>query len=184
MNFIVGARQEMHEIFWAGLARNLFEESGGGVTPAHNELYRQFLRSTGVASDRNIAERPFSSHFNERWRKFAREEPIENAVLAIAIYEILDRPDYQSLYDALSGIDERWNLEFFRLHSAVEHFDMFTEFVDWFYKNVDKAGDQFRSVSDFVITTQRDMWIGLLHELESSPRHDPALQQRDRLFVD
>ena len=166
VNFIVGARQEMHEIFWTGLARNLFEESGGGETPAHNEFYRRFLRSIGVASDRGIREVAFSRLFNERWRNFARDSSIENAVLAIAIYEILDRPDYKSLYDALIGIDQSWDLEFFRLHSVVEHFGMFSEFVGWYFSNVDQPQRNFDAVKEFVLDTQRDMWIGLLEGLE------------------
>lgn len=167
VNFIVGARQEMHEIFWAGLARNLYEESGGGETPAHNELYRRFLRTVGVHSDVGIKEARFARVFNERWRNFARDASLEDAVLGIAVYEVLDRPDYQSLHNALVEIDRSWDLEFFRLHSIVEHFDMFSEFVAWYFESVGNPEQRFAGVRDFVLNTQKDMWIGLLSELEN-----------------
>jgi len=34
------------------------------------------------------------------------------------------------MYDALDGIDSSLNLEFFRLHAVVEHFEMFEGFVE------------------------------------------------------
>lgn len=168
VNFIVGSRQEMHEIFWAGLARNLYEEAGGGVTAAHNELYRNFLRSIGIPSDEGLHEVEFSKTFNTRWREFARLAPVDEAVLAVAIYEILDRPDYGSLYDALAGINEKWDLEFFKIHSEVEHFDMFSEFVAWYFEHKKNAQVHFNEVSEFVLDVQKNMWIGLLAGLESA----------------
>ncbi len=187
VNFIVGARQEMHEIFWAGLARNLYEEAGGGITSAHNELYRNFLRSIGLQTDHAIREVGFSRQFNRSWRRFARHEPVDRAVLAVAIYEILDRPDYISLYKGLSGINPKWDLEFFKIHSLVEHFDMFSEFVEWYFDHKETAQADFDQVADFVLGTQKQMWSGLLARLDVAQRarrrargkHPSALAVKD-----
>lgn len=165
--FIAGSRCQMHEVLWSGLARNLYEEAGGGVTPAHNELYRRFLRSVGVFSDDGIEELPFSVEFNQAWRSFASEKPVEEAILAIAVYEIFDRPDYRAFVDAFEGVNDRWDLEFFKVHAGVEHFEMFTPFVEWFYAKFPDAELRFHHVADFVLGKQERMWAGLLETLET-----------------
>jgi hypothetical protein len=175
LNFIIGSRQEMHEILWSGLATNLYGEAGGGVTVAHNELYRRFLRTIGIRSDQDIEELNFSKIFNCLWRDFARSAAVEEAVLAVAIYEILDRPDYTALYKALTGVDETWDLEFFRIHSIAEHVGMFFEFLAWFFEHFDDAISRFDKVSNFVLKVQKDMWLGLLAELEIGRDFDDSL---------
>lgn len=165
--FLAGARSQMHEVLWSGLARNLYEEAGGGVTLAHNELYRRFLKSVGVTSDEGIRVALFAAKFNQRWRTYIEESPVEEAILAIAIYEIFDRPDYRTFLEAFSGIDDRWDLEFFRVHAGVEHFDMFSEFVDWLFRTYADAEAKFYAAADFVLGEQRAMWTGLLEALEA-----------------
>ncbi|NJO93538.1 MAG: iron-containing redox enzyme family protein [Hydrococcus sp. RM1_1_31] len=115
LNFIVGERCGTNEFLWSGLARNLIEELGDGKAPSHNQLYRNFMDCVGASTKDLVDEPLFSSKFNENWRKFCRESPLEEALSAIAVYEIFDQPDYKLFLRAMqkAGVPEA-GLDFFK----------------------------------------------------------------------
>lgn len=165
--FTVGARAPMHEDYWYGLSKNLFEEAGENSKLSHNQLYRRFLTSIGLDGDMAIPTSDVSMQFNEAWFNFVSTESIEKAIAAIAIYEIIDSPDYSALYNALNGVHADADLKFFEVHSVAEHFSMFDKFFFRYTKEAGGKIDDFLPVVDFVIENQNKMWSGLLQSMES-----------------
>jgi pyrroloquinoline quinone (PQQ) biosynthesis protein C len=165
INFIVGERCGVNELLWRGIAGNLIEELGGKNGPSHNQLYRDFLSCVGIDNERSLQEPLFANKFNTHWESFCRNASLEEALSAIAIYEIFDQPDYQLLLDVLqeANVDQR-GLRFFYVHAVAKHFEMFEDTVKWL---MDQENGQaaFESAMKFVFTTQREMWKGLLEDL-------------------
>jgi pyrroloquinoline quinone (PQQ) biosynthesis protein C len=162
LNFIVGERCGVNEFLWSGLAKNLIEELGNGNTPSHNQLYRNFLSCVEVSTEDLAKEPLFSFQFNETWRKFCREAPLEEALSAIAVYEIFDQPDYKLFLRTMqkAGVSEA-GLHFFHVHAAAEHFEMFEDIVSWL-REQPGGKDAFARGKEFVIKTQKKMWLGLI----------------------
>jgi hypothetical protein len=166
INFVVGARCSPVEKEWGGLARNLFEELGGGRTKSHNELYRDFLASVGAGSEDDLSEPPFAAAFNRRWMRYAQRQPIRTALYAIAAYEVLDGPDYAALQHVLSTVAVGVDLTFFEVHAVAEHFELFNELLDDDL-GIQGRGADFGKASRFVLGNQRAMWVDLLQFLEA-----------------
>lgn len=166
LNFIVGERCGVNEFLWSGLARNLIEELGDKNTLSHNQLYRDFLSCVGASSKGLVNEPLFSAQFNETWKKFCREAPLEDALSAIAVYEIFDQPDYKLFLRTMqkAGVTEA-GLRFFEVHAAAEHFGMFEDIVSWL-REQPGGTEAFARGKDFVIQTQKKMWIGLMESLQ------------------
>jgi hypothetical protein len=167
-NFILGARCPDDERYWVGLARNLFEEAGGGVTPPHNTLYRRLLARHCSVPEASLTSPLFAKSFDDAWLDIARSEEIRRALLAFAIYEVLDAPDYQMLYEVLrSSISDDLSLEFFRVHTDARHVELFSDCFDLF--GDDQAfAEAADAMGDKVISLQSGMWAGLLDHLEAS----------------
>lgn len=166
LNFIVGERCGVNEFLWSGLAKNLIEELGNENTPSHNQLYRDFLSCVGVNTEDLVKEPLFSFQFNETWRRFCRQAPLEEVLSAIAVYEIFDQPDYKLFLRTMqkAGVPEV-GLKFFQVHAVAEHFEMFEDIVSWL---IEKPGgkDVFLKGKEFVIQTQKKMWLGLIKNLQ------------------
>ncbi len=162
LNFLLGARCPTHELYWGGLAHNLMEEMGGEHGPAHNELYRWFLQDAGITGEDSLRRPAFAAKFDDEWDDFVQNAPLEEALGAVAVYEILDNPDYQMLLNVMSraGVSPR-GLAFFQVHAKAAHFELFE---DYFRHVSQKPGgmDSLHRANDFVFRTQRDMWAGLL----------------------
>lgn len=168
INFIIGARCPTHELYWGGLAHNLMEELGGDSGPSHNELYRWFLSDAGIADENSLTRPDFAASFDKKWEDYARNAPLEDALGAIAVYEIFDNPDYQMLLSVMSraGISHR-GLIFFKVHARAAHFELFEDY----FRHVSKQPEGIKALErarDFVLDTQREMWSGLLDYLDSN----------------
>ncbi len=165
--FAVGSRAPMHESYWYGLAKNLYEEGGEENKTAHNELYRKFISSIGLDPNMEVPETILSRSFNKTWFDFVLRAPIEQAIAAIAVYEIIDSPDYSALYEALrehSSLD----LKFFEVHSVAEHFSMFNSFFSKYLSKEGNSLEDFVPVADFVLNHQDFMWKELLSSIEQN----------------
>lgn len=166
LNFIVGERCGANEFLWAGLARNLIEELGGKNSPSHNQLYRDFLSCVGVKSEDLLQEPLFAQQFNANWRNFCRNASLEEALSAIAVYEIFDQPDYKLFLRVMQKADlPESGLHFFQIHAAAEHFEMFEDVVSWL-REQEGGKEAFVKGKDFVIQTQKKMWNGLMKSLK------------------
>ncbi len=165
LNFILGERCGVNEFLWAGLAKNLIEELGGRKGASHNQLYRDFLSCIGANSEEFLRPPLFTYKFNTLWEKFCREAPLLEALSAIAIYEIFDKPDYALLLRVIqkTGIPER-GLRFFKVHANAEHFDMFEDTIYWLSKQ-ERGEEILNNGINFVLQTQRMMWEELLRSL-------------------
>jgi pyrroloquinoline quinone (PQQ) biosynthesis protein C len=165
LNFIVGERCGNNDFLWAGLARNLVEELGGGTKQSHNQLYRNFLNCVGSKTELLGDEPDFSADFNQSWRIFCREAPLPEVLSAIAVYEIFDQPDYKLFLRVLTNADiPEVGLRFFQVHALAEHFDMFEDIVVWL-REQPGGYEAFEAGRKFVIQTQQKMWLGLKHKL-------------------
>jgi hypothetical protein len=164
INFLIGSRCGRSEVEWGGLARNLYEELGADHGKTHNQLYREFLAAAGCTSEGNLREPRFARRFNTTWTRFATSEALTTALFAVAAYEVLDGPDYSALHDALRGAIPSGGLEFFRIHAAAEHFELFGDLCDRI-TDVGQAA-AFRKGAAFVLKQQHLMWKGLLQHLE------------------
>lgn len=165
INFVVGARCSRLEGEWGGLARNLYEELGGGRTKSHNELYREFLASTGAALEAELVEPKFAGRFNDAWLQFASGAPLRIALLGVAAYEVLDGPDYSALYAALDLSKPSADLTFFRIHAESHHFDLFHDLLTQDAQSEQDVRNDFEIAERFVLTWQQFMWTGLLQHL-------------------
>jgi ABC-type amino acid transport substrate-binding protein len=163
LNFIVGARCPNDERMWAGLAKNLIEELGG----KHNQLYRDFLKCIYARSEEKLECPKFAQEFNDTWKNFAHTAPLNEALSAIAIYEIFDIPDYRLFLEVLeqAKVPES-GLTFFRVHANAHHFEMFEDTVEWILQQ-EGGQEAFDKATEFVFETQRKMWIGLTECLQS-----------------
>ncbi len=165
LNFIVGERCCHNEVLWSGLAKNLIEELGGKKGVSHNHLYRDFLSCVGIKSEDELIEPDFAAQFNQSWETFCRTSSVAEALSAIAIYEIFDKPDYQLLFNIMKnvGIPPR-GLRFFQVHSVAEHFEMFEDTISWLMTQ--EGGEEaFITSKNFVFQTQQKMWLDLLESL-------------------
>jgi hypothetical protein len=172
MAFVAGARAPMHEDYWCGLAQNLFEEAGEGHKASHNELYRRFLSSSGLDATMQVPVTDLSRRFNRSWFDYVREAPIDQAIAAIAIYEVIDSPDYRLLYDALRSSSIPLDLKFFEVHASAEHFGMFARFFHAYLRQDTCSLEDFLPVAHFVLGLQEEMWIALLASLEEGRTMD------------
>ena len=168
LNFVVGARCPTHELYWAGLAHNLMEELGGNSGPSHNELYRWFLQDVGLPNEAALERPAFATRFDRKWDQFAQRAPLEEALGAIAVYEIFDNPDYQMLLNIMTraGVTER-GLLFFKVHAAAEHFELFEDY----FRHVSQQPSGINTLeraTAFVLDTQKEMWSGLLEHLTAN----------------
>jgi pyrroloquinoline quinone (PQQ) biosynthesis protein C len=170
INFIIGARCPTHELYWAGLAHNLMEELGGESGPSHNELYRWFLNDAGIADENSLSCPKFAAGFDKKWEDYARNAPLEDALGAVAVYEIFDNPDYQMLLDVMShtGVSER-GLVFFKVHAKAAHFELFEDYFRH-VSNQPGGTKALKKATDFVLETQKEMWSGLLDYLAAKAR--------------
>jgi hypothetical protein len=166
LNFLVGSRSSPDEVTWAGLVRNLWEELGGRSGTSHNQLYRQFLNEVGVRSESDLIEPPFAARFNSRWENHCVNAPFDDALAAIAIYEILDQPDYKLLLNIMRGAGlHKRALLFFEVHAKAEHFDLFSDTMAFLLRTREGQTSISRALS-FVRSSQEQMWKGLLHHLQ------------------
>jgi hypothetical protein len=166
LNFIVGARCPPHESFWSGLALNLMEELGGRLGPTHNQLYRDVLMEVDIENEESLPEPEFAHIFNEEWEKYCMFAPLKQALIAIAIYEILDNPDYQTLLSVIKSSDVGPNAHtFFHVHAHAQHFKLFESLVLKLCVGREDA-KLFRDAEAFVLGRQRVMWCELLNYLE------------------
>lgn len=166
-NFVLGARCPTHELYWGGLAHNLMEEVGGESGPAHNELYRWFLQEVGAPDENSLRRPAFAADFDNKWENFVQHAVLEEALGAIAVYEILDNPDYQMLLAVMSKAEvSPRGLAFFQVHAKAAHFELFE---DYFHYISGQSGgiDCLQRATDFVFQAQKEMWSGLLEYLES-----------------
>ncbi|NJM71217.1 MAG: iron-containing redox enzyme family protein [Scytonema sp. RU_4_4] len=178
LNFILGERCGANEEFlWAGLAKNLMEELGGIKGPSHNQLYRDFLSCVGIHSEKSLREPIFAYQFNASWEKFCRDASLPEALSAIAIYEIFDKPDYALLLRVIekAGVAKR-GLRFFTVHAVAEHFNLFEDTISWLSKQ-EKGEEIISNGINFVFRTQRMMWAGLLNTLDE--QCCDALEERE-----
>ena len=167
LNFILGVRCPTHEIYWAGLAHNLMEEVGGEHGPAHNELYRWFLRAAGWSSEDELTCPAFAATFDHEWEEYCRNAPLLEALSAIAVYEVFDNPDYGLLLDVMTGAGLSEDaLVFFKVHSKAEHFALFESFFAYAMKSAGGV-DTFVRATNFVLEAQRKMWRDLLDLCET-----------------
>jgi hypothetical protein len=186
LNFIVGARSGPDETFWSGLVLNLAEELGGFRTPTHNALYRSFLSEAGISSEKGLLEPRFAALFNRRWEHFCAKAAFAEALAGIAVYEVLDQPDYALLLEVMknAGVGRK-GLHFFEVHAQARHFDLFEGSMSQLWKSP-KGREALRKAACFVNKTQRMMWDGLLRHLEAKPRRphlparSPSLSRRPR----
>jgi pyrroloquinoline quinone (PQQ) biosynthesis protein C len=168
LNFIVGARCGPDERYWTGLAHSLYEESGGNGGKSHNQLYRDFLSDVGVKDENTLREPTFAREFNKSWVNFCTDSPFNEALSGLAIFEILDQPDYAMLFEVVKNADiSPGGLLFFKIHAQAEHFDFFEEIVDTLGKTPGGRASLERAAA-FVIQNQRMMWQGLLQCLTGS----------------
>ena len=170
LNFIVGSRSGPDEIFWSGLVQSLYEEVGGGGSKSHNELYRDFLKEVGVKSERGLKQPAFAVRFNQAWEEYCINAPFEEALAGVAVFEILDQPDYALLFNVMkeAGISKR-GLRFFGVHAQAQHFDFFQEIVARLWKH--KRGQRsLLKAASFVNSSQRQMWSDLLNHLTKEVR--------------
>jgi hypothetical protein len=146
LNFILGERCGNNDFLWRGLVRNLLEELGGQKGISHNQLYRDFLDCVGIHSEDSLQDSIFSYQFNASWEKFCRDAPLLEAIAAISVYEVLDKPDYALLLRVL----EKAGIE---------------DVISWLSKQ-EKGEEIINNGRNFVFRTQRMMWAGLLNTLE------------------
>jgi hypothetical protein len=160
LNFILGARCADDERLWVGLARNLWEEAGGGATPPHNTLYRRFLNFSTKTPESALKSPPFATSFDQQWETFVRSADVLDALVAFAVYEALDAPDYQMLHDALLNRVPDAQLEFFKVHTDVRHVELFDDALALVSPTrIDSSAAQ---AMEFVVGLQERMWRGLL----------------------
>ncbi len=166
LNFIVGAKCPPHEKYWCGLTKNLLEELGGGRGATHNQLYRDFLWESCKKKEQELKPKKYAIDFSKKWEGYCREQHYSEGLLAIGMYEALDNPDYDLLYEVIkeSGVSDK-GLKFFLVHAKAEHYEMFEEMIDEIQMSESDAG-RVERVADFVIDTQRFMWENLLNSLE------------------
>lgn len=167
LNFIIGTRCSPDEADWRGLVENLLEELGGIDGVSHNELYRRYLNDVGIADEKLLVEPPFTVAFNDTWEKFAFEAPFQEVLAAIAVYEILDNPDYQLLLNLArqSGV-EKSGLDFFKVHAGAVHFELFEDFANRMFETA--AGTELIEKSaSYVLSVQSKLWKDLLAHLEN-----------------
>jgi hypothetical protein len=164
-NFLIGAKCPWDEDYWRGIVGNLREELGGAGGVSHNELYRRFLYSVGAAAESDLKEPDFAREFNKSWESYIRYHDVEEALFAIAIYEILDGPDYAMLLKSLEASGEgRLDLAFFKVHAAAEHMCLFVDFLRKI--DSDRRREKWeKDAAEFVFSTQEQMWKGLIREL-------------------
>jgi hypothetical protein len=163
-NFILGARCPNDERYWIGLARNLYEEAGGGETPAHNALYRRLIHRYAGKPEGELRPPHFAEKFDQAWIKLASDAPIIEALVGFAVYEALDAPDYQMLYRALKpNIQDTKTLEFFAIHTEVRHVELFDDALGLAGADpmiLERAGAR-------VLNLQEQMWAELVHYLKA-----------------
>jgi Iron-containing redox enzyme len=161
-NFIIGARCPYSETYWGPLVKNLTEELGVSGGQSHNELYRRFLYSVGSASESQLHEPEFARVFNGSWEAYIRACDVEEALYAVAIYEILDGPDYGMLLEVLQSCgDNSVDLVFFDVHARAEHVGLFTEYLAETSTAAQRVNWEERA-AEFVFGVQEKMWRGLL----------------------
>jgi pyrroloquinoline quinone (PQQ) biosynthesis protein C len=167
LNFIIGTRCGPDETFWRGLVENLLEELGGLHGVSHNELYRRFLQETGIPSEKLLVEPAFTVNFNDTWESYAFEAPFEEVLAAIAVYEILDNPDYQLLLNLTSalGVNDR-GLEFFKVHAGAVHFELFEDFANRMFAS-EEGTKIIEKSAQYVLQVQAKLWNDLLTHLEN-----------------
>lgn len=168
LNFILGERCGIDDFLWRGLVRNLIEELGGQKGISHNQLYRDFLSCVGINSEDSLQDSIFSYQFNASWEKFCRDALLLEAIAAISVYEVLDKPDYALLLRVLekAGVAKQ-GLHFFQVHANAEHFEMFEDVISWISKQ-ERGEEIINNGRNFVFRTQRMMWAGLLNSLEEA----------------
>jgi hypothetical protein len=166
INFVVGSRCSRLEEEWGGLARNLYEELGGGYTKTHNQLYREFLSSAGGAAEGDLVEPEFARRFNAAWLQFAGGAPLRTALLGVAAYEVLDGPDYSALYSMLTSSNPSADLTFFRVHAEANHFELFHDLLRQGTVSNQDVRNDFEIAGRFVLRWQRFMWAGLLQHID------------------
>jgi pyrroloquinoline quinone (PQQ) biosynthesis protein C len=184
LNFILGERCGLNEFLWGGLAKNLIEELGGKKGVSHNQLYRDFLVCAGINSEESLREPLFAYQFNASWEKFCRDATVLEALAAIAVYEIFDKPDYALLLRVVqkAGVAKR-GLRFFKVHADAEHFEMFEDVISWLSKQ--EAGEEIiNHAINFVFQTQRMMWTGLLNSLDATSDQFWALDEHHRFVLE
>jgi hypothetical protein len=167
LNFIVGARSDPDERSWRGIVENLMEELGGshdGVS--HNELYRRFLAEAGGAPEGQLTEPLFAKEFNDGWEHYAYNAPFDELLAAIAVYEILDNPDYQLLLTITqnTGVSGK-GLVFWKVHAGAVHFALFEEFANRMFATPGGAAI-IEKAAGYVLAVQRKLWVDLLRHLE------------------
>ena len=168
LNFIIGAKCPPHEKYWSGLTKNLLEELGGGRGATHNQLYREFLWESSQKNESELKPPKYAIEFSNKWEEYCRNKHYSEGLLAIGMYEALDNPDYDLLYEVVkqTGISDK-GLKFFLVHAKAEHYEIFEEIIEEIQINEDDAS-RVKGVADFVIDTQRFMWVNLLNSLEKS----------------
>ncbi len=167
LNFIIGTRSSPDEAFWGGLVANLLEELGGTDGVSHNELYRIFLREIGASSESELVEPFFTPAFNNNWEKYAFEAPFQEALAAIAVYEILDNPDYQLMLRIAQNAGVTTSgLEFFLVHAGAVHFELFEDFASKMF-TTPEGEDVINRSADYVHQLQSGLWKDLLIHLEN-----------------
>ena len=165
-NFLVGARSSPNEVYWGGLVGNLREELGGNSQLTHNSLYRNFLAEIGIENELVLKQPRFARTFNESWHHYITTQPFLHALGAIAVYELLDQPDYSLLLTLVkeAGISRR-GLRFFSVHAQANHYELFQGPLTEVWKS--KRGQlALTKAARFVNEMQETMWRGLLHHLE------------------
>ena len=165
INFQIGARCPCDELYWRPMAQNLWEELGAGDTKSHNQLYRNFLTSIDLQEPLSTPEPEFAKRFNAGWHDIALRSSLVEAICSLAVYEELDVPDYSMLLKVLSDVSScEVDLKFFRIHSDVDHFSMFTSFLE--SQNAIELEETLTIVKKRVYSLQLEMWNGMIEYLD------------------
>jgi hypothetical protein len=144
------------------------EELGGSFGPTHNQLYRDVLIEVGIDNEETIPEPKFAQRFNEEWKNYCLCAPLEQALTAIAIYEVLDNPDYRLLLGVIkSGCVGPKAHVFFDVHAHAQHFELFESFVLKLF-TAKEGAKVLRDAETFVFGMQKSMWRDLLSYVEAS----------------
>ncbi len=165
LNFMLGERCAHDERLWVGIARNLWEEAGAGSTPPHNSLYRDFLQYAGLTSEKELRSPAFAAEFDRAWELHVTTAPVLGALFSFAVYEALDSPDYRMLYAALAHRVPTQPLRFFQVHTDVRHVELFDDALK--LAESSECARLVEAAMSFVIPLQRQMWCGLLGQLEA-----------------
>jgi hypothetical protein len=120
----------------------------------------------GAPPEDALIEPEFAGIFNRAWSEFAEMAPLKVALLGVAAYEILDEPDYSTLYAALSLPGRKMDLTFFRIHAEASHFELFRDLLRRDPGGEGELRNDLELASQFVLNTQRFMWMGLLDHLQ------------------